>query len=226
MSGGRYCEGGRRTRAELRQRQVRQGESPRSWQAPAMSPSTERQLRLIRRFGAVMEAAGLPFWLFGGWGLDARLGRITREHDDIEFWVEREQGGRSKSVLVEAGAVVLPTQPEEESREYTWDDVLFSTAYFDRRETARSNSKAGGRIGTFLSSPLQGLRHPRWPCGADDERDRHARHEGAVPESPQWSPLAGQRPEGRRGPPRPRDGNRLSLGDQDRTPRPEDAAAR
>ena len=150
----RSCASVSSVRPELRQGQVRRGESPRSWQAPAMSPSTERQLRLIRRFGAVMEAAGLPFWLFGGWGLDARLGRITREHDDIEFWVEREQGGRSKSVLVEAGAVVLPTQPEEESREYTWDDVLFSTAYFDRRETARSNSKAGGRIGTFLSSPL------------------------------------------------------------------------
>src|SRR5207302_1285556 len=44
-----------------------------------------------------------------------------------------EQAERSKAVLVEASAVVLPTQPPEESREYTWDDVLFSTAYFDRQ---------------------------------------------------------------------------------------------
>lgn len=80
-----------------------------------------------------MERADVALWLFGGWGLDARLGRITREHGDIEFWVEREQAERSRGVLVEAGAVVLPTQPPEESREYTWDDVPFSTAYFDRQ---------------------------------------------------------------------------------------------
>jgi len=80
-----------------------------------------------------MEASDLSLWLFGGWGLDARLGRITREHGDIEFWVEREQAERSKAVLVEAGAVVLPTQPPEESREYTWDGVPFSTAYFVRQ---------------------------------------------------------------------------------------------
>ena len=98
-----------------------------------MSASSQRQLLLIRRVVAVMEAADLSLWLFGGWGLDARVGRITREHGDIEFWVEREQAERSKAVLVEAGAVVLPTQPPEESREYTWDGVLFSTAFFERQ---------------------------------------------------------------------------------------------
>jgi len=99
-----------------------------------MSASTQRQLLLIRRVVAVMEAADLSLWLFGGWGLDARLGRITREHGDIEFWVEREQAEKSKAVLVEAGAVVVPTQPPEESREYTWDGVPFNTAYFDRQQ--------------------------------------------------------------------------------------------
>jgi lincosamide nucleotidyltransferase A/C/D/E len=79
-----------------------------------------------------MEAADLSLWLFGGWGLDARLGRITREHGDIEFWVERKLAKRSKAVLVEAGAVVLLTQPPEESCEFTWHDVPFSTAYFGR----------------------------------------------------------------------------------------------
>jgi lincosamide nucleotidyltransferase A/C/D/E len=84
-----------------------------------------------------MEAADVSLWLFGGWGLDARIGRITREHGDIEFWVEREQAKRSKAVLVEAGAVVLPTQPPEESCEFTWDDVSFSTAYFGRQPDGR-----------------------------------------------------------------------------------------
>jgi hypothetical protein len=104
-----------------------------------MSASAPEQLWLIRRVVEVLEAADVSLWLFGGWGLDARLGRITREHDDIEFWVERKQAERSKAILVGAGAVLLPIQPPEESREYTWDDVPFSTAYFDRQPEGTIN---------------------------------------------------------------------------------------
>jgi hypothetical protein len=98
-----------------------------------MSASVGVQLRLIRRVVEVMRAADLSVWLFGGWGLDARLGRITRDHGDVEFWVDREQAARSKALLVDAGAIVLPTQPPAESCEFTWDDAPFSTAYFDRQ---------------------------------------------------------------------------------------------
>ena len=82
-------------------------------------------------------AAGIRVWLFGGWGLDARLGRITREHGDVEFWVDREQAQGSKLVLVEAGAVALNTQPPEEACEFTWDGIPFSTAYFGRQPDGR-----------------------------------------------------------------------------------------
>jgi hypothetical protein len=37
-----------------------------------------------------MEAANVSLWLFGGWGLEARLGRITREHGDIDFAAVRD----------------------------------------------------------------------------------------------------------------------------------------
>jgi Aminoglycoside-2''-adenylyltransferase len=92
------------------------------------------QLRLIRKVMAVMQAEGISAWLFGGWGLDARIGRITRQHGDVEFWVERIHADRSKAALVAAGAVALSTQPPEEACEFTWDDGLFSTAYFDRQQ--------------------------------------------------------------------------------------------
>lgn len=98
-----------------------------------MDEKTGGQLRVIRKVIAVMRAAGISAWLFGGWGLDARIGRITREHGDVEFWVERIHAERSKAVLVGAGATALATQPPEESCEFTSGDVLFSTAYFDRR---------------------------------------------------------------------------------------------
>ena len=77
-------------------------------------------------------AAGISAWLFGGWGLDARIGRITRSHGDVEFWVERIHAEQSKTALVGAGAAALATQPPEESCDFIWDEVPFSTAYFDR----------------------------------------------------------------------------------------------
>lgn len=95
--------------------------------------TTQAQLRIIHRVRAVLSAASVPAWLFGGWGLDARIGRITRSHGDVEFWVGAPDAARSAAALAGAGAVLLETQPPAESREFTWDGADFSTAYFDRQ---------------------------------------------------------------------------------------------
>jgi Aminoglycoside-2''-adenylyltransferase len=92
---------------------------------------------VIRRVVDVLSAAGVPVWLFGGWGLDARIGRITRPHGDVEFWVERIHGVTAKAALRTAGATALSTQPPEEACEFVWDGEEFSTAYFDRRSDGR-----------------------------------------------------------------------------------------
>src|SRR5947209_5753491 len=91
------------------------------------------QLCVIRLLVNALRAADISAWLFGGWGLDARIGRITRDHGDIEFWVARADSERSRSILVAAGATALTTQPPEEACEFTWDGIEFSTAYFDRQ---------------------------------------------------------------------------------------------
>jgi hypothetical protein len=100
----------------------------------------------------LLSAADIAAWLFGGWGLDARIGRITRDHGDVEFWVERIHAERSKAVLVGAGAIDLVTQPPEESREFTWDGVPFSTAYFDLHPDG-SFSQPLGRFSDWLFPP-------------------------------------------------------------------------
>ena len=98
-----------------------------------MDEATQAQLRTIGGVVETLAAANVSVWLFGGWGLDARIGRVTRSHGDIEFWVQRSDGVRSKNALVDAGSVALATQPPEEACEFVWDVVNFSTAYFDRR---------------------------------------------------------------------------------------------
>ena len=51
--------------------------------------TTQAQLQVIHRVVNVLSAVDVAVWLFGGLGLDARIGRITRSHGDIEFWVPR-----------------------------------------------------------------------------------------------------------------------------------------
>ena len=110
------------------------------------------QLRVIKAVVDALDAAGIPAWLFGGWGLDARIGKITREHGDVEFWVERTDAGRSKAALTRAGATALATQPPEEACEFTWDGAEFSTAYFDRQADG-SFSQPAGRFADWLFPP-------------------------------------------------------------------------
>ena len=110
------------------------------------------QLRVIRTVMAVTQAANISAWLFGGWGLDARIGPITREHGDVEFWVERIHAERSKAVLVGDGATALTTQPPEEACEFTWGGVPLSTAYFDRQPDG-SFSQPLGRWSDWLFPP-------------------------------------------------------------------------
>ena len=110
------------------------------------------QLRVIKAVINALGAVDISAWLFGGWGLDARIGRITREHGDIEFWLERVNAGRSQAVLVGAGATALTTQPPEESCEFTWDGVDFSTAYFDRQPDG-SFYQLQGRWSDWLFPP-------------------------------------------------------------------------
>ncbi len=117
-----------------------------------MDQGAEGQLRVIRKVLSVLPAVSIPAWLFGGWGLDARIGRITREHGDVEFWVERRHAERSKVALADAGAMALATQPPAESCEFTWGDVPFSTAYFDRWPDG-SFSQPMGRWSDWLFPP-------------------------------------------------------------------------
>jgi lincosamide nucleotidyltransferase A/C/D/E len=54
---------------------------------PSAPTSTERAAAVLER----LEESGVDAWLEGGWGIDALLGRETREHDDLDVIVPLEQ---------------------------------------------------------------------------------------------------------------------------------------
>lgn len=64
----------------------------------------DRQIALIHRLLPEAEALGLPLWLESGWAVDARLGRVTREHEDVDLAVPAEHMARFQALLRAHGA--------------------------------------------------------------------------------------------------------------------------
>jgi lincosamide nucleotidyltransferase A/C/D/E len=50
-----------------------------------------------------LEAAGIRFWVDGGWGIDALVGTQTRDHEDLDLVVARDDCERAVEVLGGAG---------------------------------------------------------------------------------------------------------------------------
>ena len=46
-----------------------------------------------------LDAAGIRFWVEGGWGVDALLGEQTRTHDDLDLGVRLDDVDRISAVL-------------------------------------------------------------------------------------------------------------------------------
>lgn len=62
----------------------------------------------------VLDAAGAPVWLMGGWGVDALVGRQSRPHHDLDLLVEARDLERLRLSLIDLGFVLR----------YTWDDEV------------------------------------------------------------------------------------------------------
>ena len=59
----------------------------------------EQHLTLIDKLMLAGEAIDLPLWLGGGWAVDARLGKITPDHGDIDLAIPAERMEDFKTLL-------------------------------------------------------------------------------------------------------------------------------
>ena len=59
----------------------------------------------------LVEADRIDVWLDGGWGVDALLGRQTREHDDLDLVAELAHASRIMEVLAELGYSLVAGGP-------------------------------------------------------------------------------------------------------------------
>jgi 2''-aminoglycoside nucleotidyltransferase len=71
--------------------------------------SIEEQINLIHQLMAASDALGLPLWLESGWAVDARLGRVTRSHSDVDLAIPSERMEDFTDLLRALGARTFET---------------------------------------------------------------------------------------------------------------------
>ncbi len=64
---------------------------------------TKAQVDTIKKLFQEAELQGIPIWLESGWAIDARLGRITREHEDIDIAFALEKWSAYIQILENLG---------------------------------------------------------------------------------------------------------------------------
>jgi len=106
-----------------------------------------RQLALIEEFVSLCDAASIPCWLRGGWAMDFFLGRVTREHEDIDLFVWMQDAPVLAHALKQAGFIEQGGPPPEAQRDFTKDGEQVQVALVDVNE-AKSWS------GYFCTAPL------------------------------------------------------------------------
>ena len=70
---------------------------------PFAEVTPEEQLAAIRSLDAALGAAGLDYWLIGGWAVDFWVGEVTRRHEDVDAVVWRRDEDAIEAALEAAG---------------------------------------------------------------------------------------------------------------------------
>ena len=80
-------------------------------EAETLDPN-DVQLTLIEEIGTLLEQSRIRFWLRGGWALDFHLGRLTRQHADIDLvtWLRHRE--RIRRLLTSRGFAEVAGYPD------------------------------------------------------------------------------------------------------------------
>jgi 2''-aminoglycoside nucleotidyltransferase len=65
--------------------------------------ATAVHVAAIRELFDAAELCGMPLWLVSGWAIDARLGRITRPHDDIDIAFPKQRENEYRELIESLG---------------------------------------------------------------------------------------------------------------------------
>jgi len=111
------------------------------------------QLAAIGSLTAALEHEDVDHWLFGGWAVDFRVGRMTREHDDIDFVVWRNDRGVIDTTLTALGWWHAPVDDDAIGAAYALNGVLVEF-------TLVESDKGGAVVLPLAAGPIVWSRNP------------------------------------------------------------------
>ncbi|HEX4213613.1 MAG TPA: aminoglycoside adenylyltransferase [Candidatus Dormibacteraeota bacterium] len=102
-----------------------------------------RQLAVIGEVRAVSARLGIEVWLRGGWAMDFYLGRVTRDHEDVDWFAWADDAAALGAALAELGHRTVLGPPPEQQLDLVRDGVELSFAWL-ARDAAGTVVVAGG----------------------------------------------------------------------------------
>lgn len=88
-----------------------------------------RQLTAIQEFVDIAADLDIRVWLRGGWALDFTVGRVTREHEDIDWFALAEGRRPLTEALLDRGFRHAGTAPEDQQTDLALGDVEHGIAW-------------------------------------------------------------------------------------------------
>lgn len=78
---------------------------------------TGAQLKVLKEISMIYEEQAIEFWLSGGWAIDFILGKITRQHSDIDLqtWITDRE--RLENILLKLGYEQISIKKEFHNRQ-------------------------------------------------------------------------------------------------------------
>jgi hypothetical protein len=92
------------------------------------------QIDAIGALDETLGAAGIDYWLFGGWAVDFWVGRVTRAHDDVDAAAWRHDRHAIDAALVAGGWRHAPIGDESVAAGYTWRSTTLELTFVEPRE--------------------------------------------------------------------------------------------
>ncbi|MGG7613643.1 nucleotidyltransferase domain-containing protein [Streptomyces sp. ZG43] len=107
-----------------------------------------RQLELIGEALGAAGRTGAELWLRGGWAMDFTLGRVTRDHGDIDWFTWAEGAEALARELMRLGYTEVAGPPAELQRDFAKDGLESSFTLIDRDHLGRIVVAGGPWAGT------------------------------------------------------------------------------
>jgi hypothetical protein len=99
-----------------------------------LSVRASEQIEAIASLDAALGSARIEYWLFGGWAVDYWVGRVTREHDDIDAAAWRRDYDAIKQALGDVGWRHTPVEKEVVGTRYTWGNAEVEFTFVEARD--------------------------------------------------------------------------------------------